>query len=43
VAVIENEFGEIAVDSDLIVDAGDEIFETQNGWYVHLSGKCSKV
>ncbi|CAO3666477.1 unnamed protein product [Umbelopsis ramanniana] len=31
VAVIENEFGEIAVDSDLIVDAGDEIFETKNG------------
>jgi G3E family GTPase len=32
VAVIENEFGEIAVDNDLIVDAGEEIFETQNGW-----------
>ncbi|KAH8548339.1 cobalamin synthesis protein/P47K [Umbelopsis sp. PMI_123] len=31
VAVIENEFGEIAVDNDLIVDAGEEIFETQNG------------
>lgn len=31
VAVIENEFGEVAVDNDLIVDAGQEIFETQNG------------
>jgi G3E family GTPase len=35
VAVIENEFGEVAVDNDLIVDAGQEIFETQNGWLVY--------
>ncbi|KAI9259500.1 CobW/HypB/UreG, nucleotide-binding domain-containing protein [Phascolomyces articulosus] len=32
VAVIENEFGEVAVDDKLVVvDAGQEIYETQNG------------
>ncbi|RUP45927.1 CobW/HypB/UreG, nucleotide-binding domain-containing protein [Jimgerdemannia flammicorona] len=31
VAVIENEFGEVGVDDALVVDAGEEIFETQNG------------
>ncbi|KAG0169896.1 hypothetical protein DFQ28_002824 [Apophysomyces sp. BC1034] len=31
VAVIENEFGEVAVDNELVVDAGQEIYETQNG------------
>ncbi|KAL0090368.1 cobalamin synthesis protein/P47K [Phycomyces blakesleeanus] len=31
VAVIENEFGEVSVDDSLVVDAGQEIFETQNG------------
>ncbi|KAI9315597.1 CobW/HypB/UreG, nucleotide-binding domain-containing protein [Dichotomocladium elegans] len=32
IAVIENEFGEVAVDDALIVvDAGQEIYETQNG------------
>ena len=40
--MIENEFGEIAVDSDLIVDAGDEIFETQNGWYVYISAYAGR-
>ena len=33
VAVIENEFGQVAVDDGLVVvDAGQEIYETQNGW-----------
>lgn len=32
VAVIENEFGEVAVDDGLVVvDAGQEVYETQNG------------
>ncbi|KAJ8661796.1 hypothetical protein O0I10_002604 [Lichtheimia ornata] len=32
VAVIENEFGEVAIDDGLVVvDAGQEIYETQNG------------
>ena len=31
IAVIENEFGEINVDSDLIVSADEEIFELTNG------------
>lgn len=34
IAVIENEFGEVAVDGGLVVEAGQEIYETQNGWYV---------
>lgn len=35
VAVIENEFGEVAIDDGLVVvDAGQEIYETQNGWWV---------
>ncbi|KAL1933432.1 hypothetical protein VTP01DRAFT_7522 [Rhizomucor pusillus] len=31
IAVIENEFGEVAVDGGLVVEAGQEIYETQNG------------
>ena len=31
IAVIENEFGEINIDSDLIVSADEEIFELTNG------------
>ncbi|KAI8088799.1 cobalamin synthesis protein/P47K [Halteromyces radiatus] len=31
VAVIENEYGEVGVDGGLVLDAGQEIFETQNG------------
>jgi G3E family GTPase len=31
IAVIENEFGEINIDSDLIVSANEEIFELTNG------------
>ncbi|KAI8333913.1 cobalamin synthesis protein P47K [Chlamydoabsidia padenii] len=31
IAVIENEYGEVAVDGGLVLDAGQEIFETQNG------------
>ncbi|KAI9495334.1 CobW/HypB/UreG, nucleotide-binding domain-containing protein [Zychaea mexicana] len=32
IAVIENEFGEVAIDDKLVVvDAGQEIYETQNG------------
>ncbi|CAO3641436.1 unnamed protein product [Cunninghamella blakesleeana] len=31
IAVIENEYGEVAVDSEFVLDAGQEIFVTQNG------------
>jgi G3E family GTPase len=31
IAVIENEFGEIGVDQDLVIDAEEEIFEMNNG------------
>ena len=31
IAVIENEFGEVDVDSDLVVDSEEEIFQMQNG------------
>jgi G3E family GTPase len=31
IAVIENEFGEIGVDQDLVINAEEEIFETNNG------------
>src|SRR6478736_8534935 len=31
VAVIENEFGEVGVDSDLVIGAEEELFETNNG------------
>src|SRR6266404_5969655 len=31
VAVIENEFGEIGVDQDLVIGAEEEIFEMNNG------------
>jgi len=31
IAVIENEFGEIGVDQDLVIDADEEIFEMNNG------------
>ena len=31
IAVIENEFGEIGVDNDLVVNADEEIFEMNNG------------
>jgi G3E family GTPase len=31
IAVIENEFGEVGVDQDLVVHAEEEIFETNNG------------
>ena len=31
IAVIENEFGEVGVDNDLIVNADEEIFEMNNG------------
>src|SRR5690348_768455 len=31
VAVIENEFGEIGVDQELVIDAEEEIFEMNNG------------
>jgi G3E family GTPase len=32
IAVIENEFGEIGVDQDLVINADEEIFEMNNGW-----------
>ena len=31
IAVIENEFGEIGIDNDLVIDAEEEIFEMNNG------------
>src|ERR1700740_3621558 len=31
IAVIENEFGEIGVDQDLVINADEEILETNNG------------
>src|SRR5204862_179467 len=31
VAVIENEFGEVGVDSELVIGAEEELFETNNG------------
>jgi G3E family GTPase len=31
IAVIENEFGEIGVDQELVINADEEIFETKNG------------
>ncbi|MBS0388131.1 MAG: GTP-binding protein, partial [Proteobacteria bacterium] len=31
IAVIENEFGEVAVDHELVIGAQEEIFETANG------------
>ena len=31
IAVIENEFGEIGVDSELVIGAEEELFETNNG------------
>ena len=31
IAVIENEFGEISIDSDLVVSSGEEIYEMSNG------------
>ncbi|NJM09014.1 GTP-binding protein, partial [Candidatus Gracilibacteria bacterium] len=31
IAVIENEFGEVGVDNDLVINAEEEIFEMNNG------------
>jgi G3E family GTPase len=31
IAVIENEFGEVGVDHELVIGADEEIFETSNG------------
>ncbi len=31
IAVIENEFGEVGVDNELVIDADEEIFEMNNG------------
>src|SRR3954466_15540889 len=31
IAVIENEFGEVGVDSELVIGAEEELFETNNG------------
>ncbi|CAN5452551.1 GTP-binding protein [soil metagenome] len=31
IAVIENEFGEVGIDADLVINADEEIFETNNG------------
>lgn len=31
IAVIENEFGEIGIDQDLVINADEEVFETNNG------------
>jgi G3E family GTPase len=32
IAVIENEYGQVGVDGGLVLDAGQEMFETKNGW-----------
>ena len=31
IAIIENEFGEISIDSDLVVSSEEEIYEMSNG------------
>ena len=31
IAVIENEFGEIGIDQDLVINADEEVFEMNNG------------
>ena len=31
IAVIENEYGEVGIDNDLVIDADEEIFEMNNG------------
>ena len=31
IAVIENEFGEVGIDNDLVIGAEEEIFEMNNG------------
>src|SRR5512141_2811590 len=31
IAVIENEFGEVGIDNDLVVETDEEIFEMNNG------------
>jgi G3E family GTPase len=31
IAVIENEFGEVGIDNDIVIDADEEIFEMNNG------------
>ena len=31
IAVIENEFGEVGIDQDLVINAEEEIFEMNNG------------
>ena len=39
IAVIENEFGEIGIDNDLVIGAEEEIFEMNNGCILlHRSG-----
>jgi Ni2+-binding GTPase involved in maturation of urease and hydrogenase len=36
IAVIENEFGEVGVDQELVIGAEEEIFEMNNGWpHIH--------
>ena len=39
IAVIENEFGELGIDNDLVINAEEEIFEMNNGCIVALSGE----
>ena len=44
IAVVENEFGEIPVDHDLIIGADDDIFEIATDVSVALSGViCLKL
>ena len=31
IAVIENEFGEIGIDQDMVINADEEVFEMNNG------------
>lgn len=43
IAVIENEFGEVGVDQDLVIGAEEEIFEMNCGKdFVHVSSRRSE-
>jgi G3E family GTPase len=42
-AVIVNEFGEVGIDNDLIVDADEEIFEMNNGCIAALCAATSSA
>ena len=41
-AVVVNEFGEIGIDNDLVVDADEEVFEMNNGCIFCILGGLMK-